>query len=158
MLPQKQKTNQIMAKVVFKSWLQTLPSQVQKKGQSRVWPRCHCTQHQKTHSRKRRGEAYGVGIANLRACPPPDRGRGTGPDGDKFRLGGTRETLGGAGATFTGSPQNLFCGVWPKGSGVPKMAMPNPCGAAHAKKETGQKLLFGRPCSVFTSRMIAILR
>ena len=38
-------------------------------------------------------------------------------------------------------------------SGVPKMAVPNPCGAAHVhKKETGQKLLFGRPLFLLISK------
>lgn len=43
----------------------------------------------------------------MRACPPPGRGRGTGPDGDKFRRGGTQETLGGAEAKR--SPEKGLC-------------------------------------------------
>ncbi len=35
----------------------------------------------------------------MRACPPSGRVRGTGPDGDKFRRGGTQETLGGTGVS-----------------------------------------------------------
>ena len=48
-----------------------------------------------------------MGDSPLRACPPPDRGRGMGPDGDKWSET-TQETLGGAGAT--------------EGSGVPQGA------------------------------------
>ena len=49
------------------------------------------------------------GNCPLRACPPPDTGRGMGPDGDKWSQT-TQETLGGAGAT--------------EGSGVPQGAVP----------------------------------
>ena len=65
----------------------------------------------------------------MRACPPPGRGRGTGPDGDKFRRGGTQETLGGAEAKR--SPEEGLCPALAKRLDI--------------KKETGQKSLFGRP-------------
>ena len=46
-----------------------------------------------------------MGDSPLRACPPPDTGRGMGPDGDKWSET-TQETLGGAGATAgSGVPQ-----------------------------------------------------
>ena len=46
-----------------------------------------------------------MGDSPLRACPPPDTGRGMGPDGNKWSET-TQETLGGAGATAgSGVPQ-----------------------------------------------------
>ena len=59
----------------------------------------------------------------MRACPPPGRGRGTGPDGDKFRRGGTQETLGGAEAKR--SPEEGLCPVLAKRPDIKKKPAKN---------------------------------
>ena len=59
----------------------------------------------------------------MRACPPSGRGRGTGPDGDKFRRGGTQETLGGAEAKR--SPEEGLCPVLAKRPDIKKRPAKN---------------------------------
>ena len=59
----------------------------------------------------------------MRACPPPGRGRGTGPDGDKFRRGGTQETLGGAEAKR--SPEEGLCPALAKRPDIKKKPAKN---------------------------------
>ena len=59
----------------------------------------------------------------MRACPPSGRGRGTGPDGDKFRRGGTQETLGGAEAKR--SPEEGLCPVLAKRPDIKKKPAKN---------------------------------
>ena len=59
----------------------------------------------------------------MRACPPSGRGRGTGPDGDKFRRGGTQETLGGAEAKR--SPEEGLCPALAKRPDIKKKPAKN---------------------------------
>ena len=59
----------------------------------------------------------------MRACPPSGRGWGTGPDGDKFRRGGTQETLGGAEAKR--SPEEGLCPVLAKRPDIKKRPAKN---------------------------------